>query len=186
MRKGYILLLSAMVMGLSSCTTTYMVIKKSAMDNAINEVAVEMEKYGYYPAGSATDTKNEVIVTGQSYSKYSGYGTKMDNNYITSDVFRFADTLGNSMNYTVSYQLREKDKLFYVTDLYVKGCETSNVRDYNKLCGANSPKNIIERLPKDTPVSLYDETKTYILVGVLSLAACIPLLIAASSSSYSY
>ena len=161
---------------LSSCTTTYNVISKSALDKSVNQVSSEMEKYGYYPAGNSSDTRNEVTVTGQSYSKYSGYGTKMNNNYITSDTYRFADTVGNTMNFTIGYQLRRSDNgLFYVTEVEVKGCETSNVKDYNKLCGANSPKHLIETLPADQSVEIYDEAKTYTLIGVLSLIAVIPI-----------
>lgn len=186
MKKNRMLLLIAIALGLSSRTTTYQVTSKASLDKAINKVAIEMEKYGYYPAGSSSDTKNEVTVTGQSYSKYTGYGTKMDNNYVTSDVYRFADTLGNTMNYTISYQLKEKDRLYYVTNLNVKGCETSNVKELNKLCGSNSPKQIIETLPQDTSVSLYDEVKTYLLIGGLSIVALIPILaMSTSSSSYS-
>ena len=117
----------------------------------------------------------EVTVTGQSYSKYSGYGTLMGNNYITSDTYRFADTLGNSMDYTVSYQLKNSDGFYYVTDLQVKGCETSNVREYGNLCGPTSPTKTITNLSPDTSVSLFDANKTYILIGVLALIGCIPV-----------
>ena len=145
------------------------------MDKAIDIVAIELKSQGYYPAGTSTDTKNEVTVTGQSYSKYSGYGTLMGNNYITSDTYRFADTTGNSMDYTVSYQLKNKDGFFYVTDLQVKGCETSNVREYENLCGPKSPTKTITNLSPDSSVSLFDENKTYLLIGVLAILSCIPI-----------
>ena len=176
MKQQALLLSLITTLCLCSCTTTYNVISKAALDQSIDRVAAEMEKYGYYPAGNSTDTRNEVTVTGQSYSKYTGYGTKMDNNYITSDTYRFSDTAGNTMNYTVGYQLRQSSGLYYVTEVEVKGCETSNVKDYNKLCGSDAPKNRISTLPADATVELYDEAKTYLLIGGLTLIALIPLM----------
>jgi hypothetical protein len=175
MKLKYFLISTLLLLCLSSCTSTYNVISKAAMDKAIDHVAIELKSKGYYPAGTSTDTKNEVTVTGQSYSKYSGYGTLMGNNYITSDTYRFADTLGNSMDYTVSYQLKNSDGFYYVTDLQVKGCETSNVREYGNLCGPTSPTKTITNLSPDSSVSLFDANKTYILIGVLALIGCIPV-----------
>ena len=163
------------VFSLTSCTTTYSVTSKASLDKALDNVAIELRSRGYYPAGTSTDTKNEVTVTGQSYSKYTGYGTRMDNNYITSDTYRFSDTIGNTMNYTVSYQLRNQGNFVYVTDLQVKGCETSNVKEFANLCGSSSPTKIIENLPQDSSVELYDESKTYVFAGLLALLVCIPI-----------
>ena len=161
---------------MSSCTTTYPVTSKALLDQALNHVAIELKKDGYYLAGSSTDTKNDVRITGQSYSNYSGYGTRLDNNYITSDTYRFADTIGNSMNFTVSYKkLKLNNGLIFVTNLQVKGCETSNVKEYTNLCGSNSPIKRLDNLPHDTSVSLYDANKTYTFIGVLALLAWIPI-----------
>ena len=174
--KQQILLISVVaLLCFCSCTTTYNVISKTALDKSINQLASEMEKYGYYPAGNRSETRNEVTVTGQSYSQYTGYGTKMSNNYLTSDTYLFSDTAGNTMNYIIGYQLRNSNGLYYVTEVEVKGCETSNVKDYNKLCGSNAPKQLIETIQPDTTVRLYDEAKTYLFIGCIVL---IPLLLA--------
>lgn len=175
MKLRYLFIPTMVLFSLTSCTTTYSVMSKASLDKALDNVAIELRSRGYYPAGTSTDTKNEVTVTGQSYSKYTGYGTRMDNNYITSDTYRFADTIGNTMNYTVSYQLRNNGSFVYVTDLQVKGCETSNVKEYANLCGSSTPIRIIENLPPDSSIELYDENKTYVLLGVLALLACIPI-----------
>ena len=133
MKLKYLSLSITTLLCLSSCTTTYQVTSKAALNKALDNVAIELRSKGYYPVGMSTDTKNEVTITGQSYSKHAGYGTLMDNNYITNDTYRFADTNGNSMNYTVSYQLRNNNGFIYVTDLQVKGCETSNIKEYTNL-----------------------------------------------------
>ena len=159
MKKLFILIICCATF--SSCYTTHNVISKTSLDRTIDSVAIELKSNGYYPVGTSTDTKNEVTVTGQSYSKYSGYGTRMDNNYITSDTYRFADTLGNSMDYTVSYQLNKSDGFYFVTNLQVKGCETSNPKEYEKLCGKYSPTKKITYLYPDKSVEVVDKEGTY-------------------------
>ena len=139
-------------------------------------MAIELQKMGYYPAGNNTDTKNEVTVTAHTYSDKTGYSNRMDNYYITNDTYHFADTLGNTMDYSISYQLNHKGDFYFVRDLQVNGCKTSNVKDYNRLCGSNSPTKTINTLPLDSQVELYDETKTYLMIGGVLLVLCIPVL----------
>ena len=162
----------------SSCYTTHSVISKTSLDRTIDSVTIELRNKSYYPTGTSTDTKNEVTVTGQSYSKYSGYGTRLDNNYTTSDTYRFADTLGNTMNYTVSYQLKNKDGFFYVTDLQVKGCETSNPKEYEKLCGKDSPiKWKITNLSPDESVEVFDYLKTLAIASIIGSIGSILIIL---------
>ena len=177
MKKLFVLIICCATF--SSCYTTHNVVSKTSLDETIDIVSIELKRNGYYPAGTSTDTKNEVTVTGQSYSKYSGYGTRMDNNYITSDTYRFADTLGNSMDYTVSYQLKKTSGgFYYVTDLQVKGCETSNPKEYEKLCGKDSPTKLnITNLHPDKSVEVFDEGKTIATASVISIIGSILLLI---------
>ena len=159
----------------SSCYTTHNVVSKTSLDRTIDSVAIELKSNGYYPVGTSMSPKNELTVTGQSYTKYAGYGTRLDNNYITSDTYRFADTLGNSMDYTVSYQLNKTSDVFYhdsvydgfyfVTELQVTGCETSNPKEYEKLCGKYSPTKKITYLYPDKSVEVYNKGET--LTGVV-------------------
>ena len=160
----------------SSCYTTHSVISKTSLDETIDNVDIELRSRGYYLIGTSTDTKNEVTVTGQSYSKYSGYGTRMDNNYITSDTYRFADTLGNSMNYTVSYQLKKSDGFYFVTNLQVKGCETSNPKEYRNLCGSKSPIKLITNLSPDESVEVFDRKTTLGAIGMIIFTGTLIIL----------
>jgi len=155
----------------SSCYTTHKVVSKTSLDRTIDNVAIELKSKGYYPTGTSIDTKNEVTVTGQSYSKYSGYGTRLDNNYITSDTYSFADTLGNTMNYTVSYQLNKSTSngFYYVTNLQVTGCETSNPKEYERLCGKYSPTKKITYLYPDKSVEVVDKEGTYEAIFFISV-----------------
>ena len=57
----------------TSCYTTQGVVSNSMYENSRNQVASNMEANGYSLSGENHEEKNEVVVTGQSYSKYTGY-----------------------------------------------------------------------------------------------------------------
>ena len=174
MKKLFILIICCVTF--SSCYTTHNVVSKTSLDRTIDNVAIELKSNGYYPVGTSTGAKNELTVTG-----HSEYATFMVNNYINSDIYRFADTLGNTMNYTVSYQLNKTSDVFYhdsvydgfyfVTELQVTGCETSNPKEYEKLCGEYSPTKKITYLYPDKSVEVINKRET--LSGVvLTTAIC--------------
>ena len=183
MKKLFVLIICCATF--SSCYTTHNVISKTSLDRTIDSVAIELKSNGYYPVGTSMGTKNELTVTGQSYSDYSGYGTRLDNNYITSDTYSFADTLGNTMNYTVSYQLNKStsnefyydfayDGFYYVTNLQVTGCKTSNPKEYERLCGKYSPTKKITYLYPDKSVEVFDKKET--LFGTLLISIAIGII----------
>lgn len=132
---------------------TYQVTKKTTFDRTIQSVQSQMAQNGFSSTGSSTNTRNETVVTGVSYSKYTGYGTAMANNFITQDTYRFTDTLGNTMNYSVSYSAKQtREGVPYVENIEVCGCETSNPKDYERLCGKYGLLNKINNIPKDQTI----------------------------------
>ena len=109
MRKLYLLSLLIVILGMISCMDVYHVTKKSTFDQAVNSVQFDMNNQGFRSIGSSSNTRNETVVTGVSYSRYTGYGSAMANNFITQDTYRFADSLGNTMSYSVSYSAKQTD-----------------------------------------------------------------------------
>lgn len=97
---------------LASCTNTRLVTSKATFDKSINEVKAELAQQGYAPSGSSSDTKNNVYVEGTSYSRYTGYGSKMANDFITTDTYRFTNEDGNTMNFSVSYKAKKMENSF--------------------------------------------------------------------------
>jgi hypothetical protein len=142
----------------SSCTITYPVTSRSTFDKTVNEVKSDLAKQGYAPSGSSTDTKNNVYVEETSYSKYAGYGSKMANDFVTTDTYRFTHEDGSTMSFAVSYKAKQDDSkgLIYVTEVSTAGCETSNAKQYDALCGANSPVKKIETIPQDDSIEVLD------------------------------
>lgn len=144
MKKLFIL---ALVFLLSGCKTTYLVISKESLDREINNVDIELEDRGYIHSSSRQE--------GDEY------------------IFFYSDSLGNTIEYTLYYKLdiEEHDGLYYVTDLEVKECNSSNPRE----CTKNSQIRNIEELTPDTSIQVYSPEKTRILgicsgIGILGLA----------------
>lgn len=144
---------------------TFYVTKRSTFDQAIASVQGQLASEGLKSVGSSSETKNNLFAAGTSYSKYTGYGTKMENNFVTQDTYRFADSIGNTMNYTVAYSAKQTDNgIHYVENIEVCGCETSNPNDYERLCGNESLVKQINLTPKDQEVKQMDVMGTTLAV----------------------
>lgn len=149
--------------------------------DVVEKVQVELSNMGYELSGKETRVDNNVHVTAVSYSSQTGYGSAMDNDYVTTDKYTFLDTNGNLMSYSVSYNLKESDdsvKIFYVTNVNVSQCETSNPQYYSNLCGSYSPIRSIEMTPKNTKIRIDDPFATGCLIGLgISISLILGLLI---------
>lgn len=129
----------------TSCTTTISVVSKSALENTVAEVGNQLFDNGYTMTGVSNETKNEVSVTGTSYSRFTGYGSAMQNNYWQYSKYMYSDSLNNSVSYSIKYQLKKDyNGKLYVQDLEMTNCEAS--KDYNAICGGNGivKKNIAQ------------------------------------------
>lgn len=166
----------------TSCYTTQGVVSNSMYANSRNQVASNMEANGYSLSGENHEEKNEVVVTGQSYSKYTGYGTQMDNNFYIYDTYKYSNNEGESAEFTVKYKSLIDDKGGYaLSGIQVLGCKTTKAADYSKLCsGNNSPSTIIGNMPVDSSKTELDVANTTIAVtGIttaLSILLCLMLL----------
>lgn len=160
-----------MMFGLSSCMDTFYVTNKATFDNEIRLIEAKMAERGLSSTGKKTNTRNEAVVSAVSYSRYSGYGTAMENNFITEDTYTFADSLGNTMNYSVSYEAKQtRDGVVYVENIDLCGCEVSNPKEYDKLCGVESPIRRINDMPRDQQIQMVNTTNTTLTIMGVSIA----------------
>ena len=87
------------------------------------------------------------------------------------------------MNYSVSYQAKQtQEGIPYVENVELCGCETSNPKDYDRLCGQSSVVKQINSVPKDQEVKIVNETKTYFAAGGVTLGLLFLLLLALSAN----
>lgn len=131
---------------------------------------------GYKPSGKSSERKNEVVVTGQSYSSQAGYGTRMDNNIYTFDTYKFTNN-NKTVSYSVKYQVGNgyKDNTTYV-DASLIDCNCSDAEEYEEICGDNGIVKKIAKLTPDQTSSFFDAATTYL--GIIGGTLCASLLIA--------
>ncbi len=116
-----------------NCTTTIPAVSLSAIDNTNNKIADSLKTMGYELSGKQTSQTNELHSVGVSYSKYSGYGTALSNDYWRHQTLTFLDSSYNSVSYTFKYQLVTNSKgENIIRDFEMTSCSAS--KDYKKIC----------------------------------------------------
>lgn len=165
---------------LTSCYTTTNVISKQTFDNAIKETENSINQMGFYKNSESTATNSNVTSTsGIIYMPNVGYIPYHDEkkDETTIDNYSYTDTLGNTVNYSIAYKLKESsDNILYIENPNIVSRTTSNPNQYDKFFGPDSPIEKLKDIPKSDSVSLYDEDRT--LVGILlgTIIGCVVIL----------
>lgn len=163
-----------------SCTTDLAVVSQSAYKQEMAALQNRMEERGYVLSGSSNNVKNEVAVNGVSYSRLTGYGTSMKNNYWNYDEYVFTDSANNTVSFTTKYMLKSSvEKVTFVDQLEVTGCNAN--KDYNEICsGSGEVKSTIRKLNDnpDRAVKVSNPGATTAAAIGVSLGLCVIALIA--------
>ena len=151
MRK--ILIVCAMA-GLAACTGPMYVTSVPSYNNTIYDVMSALESQGYTFTGREHEIRN---TTRQSTPPFEG-NVNSSNwiplEYVNVDTYRFADSTGNTMSFTVEYRSSSDhtNGTIYYSDVQTAGCSTSNSEDYERLCGDRSPIRMFDTIKKDMTV----------------------------------
>lgn len=153
----------------SSCTINQLTLSPQSYKSAVNRIdsTITLLSSDYQLSGSGSERKNEIVVTGQSYSQYSGYGTLMDNEYYTYDNYIYTDSLGKA----IEFQLKYKSALDYFGNPYVSNievikCTCNDKKIYSSICGESGVVKKVEQISPDQ-VSVFYDKEASVLVGVL-------------------
>ena len=168
------LLISLLCLLLSSCYSTQVVLRPQSINTTVNNISEELKQIGYLPSGTSTNQEIETVVTGVSYSKYTGYGTAMDNRLTYTDSYIFIDDAKNRIEYSILYPEIEYDKHGepYTTDCMVVGCEVSNPKDYQLVCERIIYSNFDNI--ETTLTKVYDSRRTYVNSLLVCILLCLP------------
>ena len=159
-------LLIALMFCLTSCYSVKYLNTKEELNRNIDAAIVYLNDLGYHQNGVSLDTKNELVVTGVSYSSTTGYGTRMNNNYVYNDRYSFVNSEGNTIEFTVSYQtwLAERDTIVKY-DTYDTIIRVSP--GYQDIGGYRPP---VER--KVVRKQHHEERPYFMVVGGVSVSQC--------------
>ena len=123
-------------MTMTSCGLYEKVTNKTTFDKANLAVQSQLETRGF----KAISIDSVVNNPDAKYSEHL-------------DTYRFADSLGNTMKYSVTYNLGKSKKGDYLYRTMFCGCETSDPDDYERLCGDDDLFKPIKELPKERNVT---------------------------------
>jgi hypothetical protein len=172
MKKKIFAAMAAGLLGmtfLSSCSVSVPTVSVTKLASVIGDVDDELGTMGYKITGKSSDLRNEVYVAATSYTSKAGYSTALGNDYYLYDTYTYTDGENNTASYKMKYQFGEDDNgKSYVVNVSVVGCETSNPKDYGKICGYDGAVKKLNRIDSDQVSVLYDEDATLLLMaGVL-------------------
>lgn len=171
MKKYTIIYIVFLCFFMTGCYSTVNVTSKDRFDNAISSTTGKLNQIGYRKTGAATG-KNTEITRSEGFVYMPNVGvlpySDEQKNETTIDNYFFVDSDGNTLNYSVAYELKEShDKIWYVDNANVVGCATGNPDKYESLCGDSSFIRQLNYLEKTDTVSIYSSDKTWGLVFAL-------------------
>ena len=108
---------------MTSCMENYYVTSETTFKDAIRSISSQMAERGYYYSGYETVVNNNIKAA-------------QDNNGMEqrATVYHFADSLGNTMKYTVVYGEKPNGRAGRVYNVDFCECEVSDPKDDERLC----------------------------------------------------
>ena len=156
-----ILFICLIVFGLifSSCTSTGYCISSKKVQEQIEKTTDDYNSFGFMFTGIQNSSQNNIYIDGYTYNRYTGINSVLANNVVYKDTYTFKDANGNSVRFSIQYQIICENGLYNVV---ICDCETNKSDLYNKLCN-NENLRKINYLPNDYKYKYYDEGKTLFL-----------------------
>ncbi len=171
MKKKYTTAIAIIALTLTSCTTQRWVTSPSTFSKTIGEVSADMAAKGYNAVGETNDTRNEIYVSGISYSEQTGYNTTLQNDVWNYSSYRYQNNEGDHAEIQLKYKSGwDKDGLPFMCDVNVIGCMCNNRNDYAEVCGTGGIADKARNMPLDQNSRFPDNKKTiYAFIGAESL-----------------
>ncbi|MGX8713949.1 MAG: hypothetical protein ACSW8I_09800 [bacterium] len=149
-----ILMAGVMALVLTACVGPMYVTSITVYNSTIDKVVAGIESEGYNYVGMNHDTRNErrhEIAHMEGDNTYSDW---IPNDKVNINTYRFVDNAGNTMQFQVQFKggLDHTNSTFYINEVSVVGCSTSNKKDYERLCGEQSPVWTLDTIQKDMTV----------------------------------
>lgn len=139
---------------MSGCMSSKMVYSTDGYKGAIERAKADIRSYGYYQISEERTEDNNVVpgrvILFKENGEVSGATQEMVNVRTVYETHFFVDSLGNEMWFRVA--MRPKGE--YLIKISLDGCQTSNYRDYEKLCGSSSAiRRTVDNMQPDVKLS---------------------------------
>ena len=152
MRKTFIAIIVSFA--LTGCVGPTYVTSIIVYNSTIDKVVAGIESEGYNYVGMNHDTRNERRHEVAHMEGDNTYSDWIPNDKVNINTYRFVDNDGNTMQFQVQFKggLDHTNSTFYINEVSVVGCSTSNKKDYERLCGEQSPVWTLDTIQKDMTV----------------------------------
>ncbi len=149
-----ILMAGVMALVFTACVGPMHVTSVPAYNNTINKIVAGIEESGYNYVGMNHDTRNERRHEVAHMEGDYTYSAWIPNDKVNINTYRFVDNAGNTMQFQVQFKggLDHTNSTFYINEVSVVGCSTSNNKDYERLCGERSPVWKLDTIQKDMTI----------------------------------
>lgn len=145
----------------SSCTSSRMVLSTEGYRDALDRAKENIRNNGYYQISEEQSETNTTVPGRLVEHKDNGHlvGVTQEMINITNvyETHLFVDSLGNEMWFRVA--LRPEGQ--HLLKVNLEGCQTSNYRDFEQLCGSQSAiRKEISMLKPDKEIKRFSLLKT--------------------------
>ena len=152
MKKALIAIVVAFIF--ASCMGPMYVTSVPTYNNTVDSVIAAIGDQGYTLTGKKHDHRNELRHETPAFEGNVNSSSWIPNELLNYDTYSFADGNGNTMSFSVQYKLSHDHTrgVVYYTDVKVSDWSASNRKDYERLCGAQSPIWMLDTIQKDMTV----------------------------------
>ena len=145
----------------SGCTSSRMVLSTEGYRNALDRAKENIRNNGYYQISEEQSETNTTVPGRLVEHKDNGHlvGVTQEMINITNvyETHLFVDSLGNEMCFRVA--LRPEGQ--HLLKVNLEGCQTSNYKDFEQLCGSQSAiRKEISMLKPDKEIKRFSLLKT--------------------------
>lgn len=152
MKKTLISIVAVLV--LASCVGPMYVTSVPTYNKTVDAVIAAIGNEGYALTGKKHDRRNELRHSAPAFEGNANSSEWIPNELLNYDTYSFADGNGNTMSFSVQYRANNDHTrgTVYYTDVKVAEWSASNSKDYERLCGAQSPLWMLDTIQKDMTV----------------------------------
>lgn len=168
----HLVLFTLVIVAFSSCTTTLMTVSPRAYNAAVDNVSADLSAIGnkFELTGSGSDVHSELIATEQTYSEYSGYETRLENEKSTYDNYTYTDSIGNRVEFEVKYKVAADTKRAdYLYNMEIVRCNCEDKKLYATICGKNGIVRQVTQIEPDQKSKVLDPVRTYLTISGVSV-----------------
>ena len=168
----HIVLFALVIMAFSSCTTTLMTVSPRAYDEAVDNISADLSVIGnkFELTGSGSDVHSELIATEQTYSEYSGYDTRLENEKSTYDNYTYTDSIGNRVEFEVKYKVAADTKRAdYLYNIEGVRCNCEDKKLYATICGKNGIVRQVTQIEPNQKSKIFNPVGTYLTISGVSV-----------------